>query len=75
MAGVLLPTVVAIDVRAFSSRSVFGQRDTRWRLVRVVGMHPVRDIDPEEPANNRSLLAFEWIQAAPHNTCLNDFAS
>ena len=60
MAGVM--NGVVIGVRAISSRSGIGRRDTR-RLVACVGaglfLHTFRDIDPEELTNMYSLLAFE----------------
>ena len=37
-------------------------------------MHTVCDIDPDEKANMKFLLAFEWTQAAPQRFCLNDTA-
>ena len=37
-------------------------------------MHVVCDIDPEEPKNICSLLAFEYTQAAVQNLCSKDLA-
>ena len=80
MAGVLTLTAVMVDVRAFSSRSVIGRRDTWRRVTWVVTdveaeVHTVPDIAPGEPVNMASLLAFECIQASPQSVCLNDFVS
>ena len=51
------------DVGAMSSRSIIGRRDIYRRAVSVVGagagVHTVRDMDPEDPANMSALLAFE----------------
>ena len=45
---------------------------------RVISSRPLVQnfcaIDPSEPTNMRLSLAFEKIQAGPHNECLNDFA-
>ena len=72
--GVL--TDVLIGVRAMSSRSVIGRRDTYCRVLCVVAnVHTVRDIDPDEPLNMSFLLALDWTQAAPQSSCLNDVAS
>ena len=37
-------------------------------------VHTARDIDPSDPSNIRFWLAFEFIQAAPHSSILNDVA-
>ena len=37
-------------------------------------LHSVRDIDPGEPSNIISFVAFECTQAAPQSLCLNDVA-
>ena len=34
----------------------------------------VCDIDPDEPSNMESFLAFEWTQAVVHSFCVNDVA-
>ena len=47
------PTDVVIGMRAISSRSDIGRRDTYGRVVCV---HTVRDIDPDDPANINSFL-------------------
>ena len=70
------PIGVVVGARAISSRSGIGRRDTYGGLVFMHGlgfmhglvfMHTVRDIDPDDPANIDSLLAFEWTQAYPHS--------
>ena len=69
MAGVI--NGVVIGVRAISSRSGIGRRDT-CRRVACVGaglfLHAFRDIDPAELTNMYSLLAFDWTQAAPQSS-------
>ena len=55
---------VLIGVLVMSSRSVIGRRDTYPRVFCMVpgvgtGVHTVCDIDPDEPANMSTLLAFE----------------
>ena len=73
MDGVL--TDVVIGVRAMSSRSVIGRRDTYWRVGGVgFASHTVCEIDPGEPTNMSCMLAFEWTQAAPQSFCVNDVA-
>ena len=78
MAGVM--NDVVNGVRAISSRSGIGRRDT-CRCVTRVGaglflfLHTLRDIDPGEPTNISFLLAFESIQAVPQSLCVNDAAS
>ena len=72
MAGVL--TDVAIGVLAISSRSGTGGRVASLVTGVGVDVHPVRDIDPDEPANMRVLSAFELNQAAPQRFCLKDVA-
>ena len=63
---------VLIGVRTISSRLGNGRRLPSC----VVGadVHTDSDTDPGEPRNMQSLLAFEWIQAAPQSFCLNDVA-
>ncbi len=58
MAGML---GVVIGVRAFSSRSVIGRRDSVPCVVAGMGaeMHTFRDIDPGDPLNMPTLIAFE----------------
>ena len=72
MANVLVLTGVVIGEPTMSSRSGIGRCDTYGRVVCV---HAVRDIDPDDPANINSLLAFDWAQADPQSVCLNDIAS
>ena len=40
----------------------------------AAGAHTTRDIDPDEPANMKCFVAFEYTQAAVQNRCLNDTA-
>ena len=61
---------------------------TRWRcepdrgenvvMVVTAGLgvrvQTVREIDPFEALNMRSLVAFEWTQEAPQSCCWNDVA-
>ena len=69
----IVEVMIVIGVRTTRSRAGNGRR------VATVGVgadaHIVREIDPYEPANMLSLLAFEWTQAAPQRFCLNDAAS
>ena len=63
---------VLIVVRAISSRSDIGRRDTYSRVPTVVAdveadAHTVRDIDPEDPSSMSSLLAFDWTHAVPQS--------
>ena len=63
-----------------TSRSGVGFCDLYWRTVGSVvataeaGVHSVFDIDPSEPANMRTFVAFELTQAAPQSCCLKDAA-
>ena len=65
------PTEKVTAVRAMSSRSGIGRRDTGEL---VVCMHTVLDIDPDEPENIAVLFALEYTQAAPQSWCLNNIA-
>ena len=58
--------VVVVDVRVEVVVSL--------RVV-VVTVHTAIDIDPYEPSNIISLLAFEFTQAVPQSFRLNDIAS
>ena len=49
-------TDVVVGERAISSRSVIGRRDTYCGATDV---HTLRRIDPDDPLNIPSLLAFE----------------
>ena len=67
-------TAVLAIMWAISSRSGSG-----WRAASVVadtwvGVHTFRDIDPDDPSNVSSFVAFELTQAGVHSFCENAVA-
>ena len=71
--------VNALGVLAISSLSGDGGGDG-WSSGPFVvsgvdaAVHTASDIDPDEPSNMRSCVAFELIQASPQSVCLKDSA-
>ena len=53
----IVEAMVVIDVRTMSSRSGNVRRVTMAGV--GAGAHVIRDMDPDEPANMSTLLAFE----------------
>ena len=84
----LTAAVISLSITGISTRSVNGWRVTYLYIfiflyiscvVRVeacaeVDVHPVCNIDPDDPSNISSLLALDWTQASPQSWCLKDFA-
>ena len=66
---------VLTEFLAMSSRSGIGRRDTYCRVLGMLVVRTVRDIDPNEPVNMSLLLALEWTQAAPQSLRVNNTAS
>ena len=76
MAGVLTGAFIGF----LTISSLTGcRRDAYWRVASVDSVwadaHFVCEIDPGEPENERSFVAFEFIQAVPQSFWLKDFAA